>query len=193
MVDVIIYMTGLVCILAALTFLAWALGYAFNVASKEACKQILRYRRLSWLRYWAARLEREGLLSLDEHYRAVVAASGSPVTGDEAQDREWDALRRAAAEAQGKESAATADLTETEMTAIRALVMLAKAVYPAMDDSEEFEGDHGRCHSINGQDFDDVSAVLDTLDELPDGKPGVTLAAGGKAEWALRRLIEPRG
>lgn len=82
------------------------------------------------------------------------------------------------------------DLTPSELAVIRALVELARVTLLAYGDSEEFEGDHGRCHSISGQDFDDVEKALNVLDELPDDKPGYTLAPSGKAEWALRRLLE---
>lgn len=76
-----------------------------------------------------------------------------------------------------------------ELAVIRALIALAHATFLALEDSEEFEGDHGRCHSITGQDFDDVVAALDALDELPDDRPGYTLAPYGKAQWALRGLL----
>lgn len=82
------------------------------------------------------------------------------------------------------------DLTPNELAAIRALIAVARATYTALDDSEEFVSDDGRCHSISGQDFDAVDAALDMLDELPDDKPGEALAPAGKAEWTLRRLLD---
>ncbi len=93
MADIIIYGTGAVCILAALTVAVYLLGWAFLYASDRVCRQILRYRRLSWLRYWADRLEREGLLPLDEHYRAIAQAN-PPKTRDDAQQCEQEAMRR---------------------------------------------------------------------------------------------------
>lgn len=80
-------------------------------------------------------------------------------------------------------------LTSTERAAIQALITLAHATHLALDDSEEFEGPEGRSHGIAGQDFDDICQALDVLEELPDDKPGKTLAPGGRAEWALRRLL----
>ncbi|MCD6663472.1 MAG: hypothetical protein LT082_08740 [Comamonas sp.] len=80
-------------------------------------------------------------------------------------------------------------LTSTERAAIQALITLAHATHLALDDSEEFEGPEGRSHGIAGQNFDDICQALDVLEELPDDKPGETLAPGGRAEWALRRLL----
>lgn len=80
-------------------------------------------------------------------------------------------------------------LTSTERDAIQALITLAHATHLALDDSEEFVDDDGRCYRISGQAFDDVEATLETLDELPDDKPGEALSPSGRAEWALRRLL----
>ncbi|MFT4243522.1 MAG: hypothetical protein QM569_14715 [Acidovorax sp.] len=80
-------------------------------------------------------------------------------------------------------------LTPAEVGVIRALIELARVTFRAFDDSEEFEGDDGRCHSISSQDFDDVEKAIDVLDELPDDKPGYAPAPYGKAQWALRRLL----
>lgn len=82
-------------------------------------------------------------------------------------------------------------ITPTERVTIHTLISLARLTYLALDDSEEFVDDDGRCHRISGQAFDDVEATLETLDELPDDKPGVTLSPGGKAWWALRGLLNP--
>ena len=76
-----------------------------------------------------------------------------------------------------------------ERAVICQLIALARATFLALDDSEEFEGDHGRCHSISGQDFDDLDAALEALDELPDNKPGCAMSPADKAEWALLRLL----
>ena len=82
-------------------------------------------------------------------------------------------------------------ITPTERVTIHTLISLARLTYLALDDSEEFVDDDGRCHRISGQAFDDVEATLETLDELPDDKPGITLSPGGKAWWALRGLLNP--
>lgn len=97
------------------------------------------------------------------------------------------AMRAQAAPAAG----ARPSITPTEQVTIHTLISLARLTYLALDDSEEFVDDDGRCHRISGQAFDDVEATLETLDELPDDKPGVTLLPGGKAWWALRGLLNP--
>lgn len=83
MADVLIYYAGAIGILLVLTAVAYFTAWAFRFASESACRQIVRYRRLSWLRYWAARLEAEGLLPLDEHYRAI-AKEHPPQTAEDA-------------------------------------------------------------------------------------------------------------
>ncbi|MGD1826920.1 hypothetical protein A203_16590 [Chromobacterium violaceum] len=72
---------------------------------------------------------------------------------------------------------------------VRDLVALAQVVSIALDDSEERQGDEGRVHLIDSDNFDEVCGALDKLDELPDDKPGYTLGPAGKAEWVLRRLL----
>ena len=72
---------------------------------------------------------------------------------------------------------------------VRDLVALARVVSIALDDSEERQGDEGRVHLIDSDNFDEVCGALDKLDELPDDKPGYTLGPAGKTEWALRRLL----
>ncbi|MFP3637281.1 hypothetical protein, partial [Bacillus sp. SIMBA_033] len=37
-----------------------------------------------------------------------------------------------------------------------------------------------------------VCAVMDRLEELPDDRPGYTMDAPGKTEWALRNLLDAR-
>ncbi len=81
-------------------------------------------------------------------------------------------------------------LFPSERAVICKLIALARATLLALEDSEEFEGDHGRCHSISGQDFDILDAAFDALDELPDDRPGCTLSPADKAEWALQRLLK---
>lgn len=126
--------------------------------------------------------------------RAAVAGPSAPAikrlleweAKGELLDRAWSAM----VEQERDIKLLRAALPSTaELAVIRALIALAHATFLAFEDSEEFEGDHGRCHSIIGQDFDDVAAALDALDELPDDRPGYTLAPYGKAQWALRRLL----
>lgn len=82
-------------------------------------------------------------------------------------------------------------LTDIERAAITRLIELARAAWRAAEDSEEFEGPDGRTHAIGSQDFDDLTAALDRLDDQPDDKPGEALGPSGRAEWALRRLLRP--
>ncbi|WP_176031647.1 hypothetical protein [Burkholderia vietnamiensis] len=80
-------------------------------------------------------------------------------------------------------------LTDEQRDAITAMIDLTRATFIALDDSEEQEGSDGWQHVINSTNFDAVSNALDRLEELPDDKPGETLNAAGKAEWALRALL----
>jgi hypothetical protein len=95
--------------------------------------------------------------------------------------RGWQA--RAAA------SPAAEAVTDEQRSTINALIELTRATFIALDDSEEREGSDGREHVINSANFDRISAALDRLEELPDDRPGYTLDAGGKAEWALRSIL----
>ncbi|OQS36792.1 hypothetical protein B0T40_10415 [Chromobacterium haemolyticum] len=78
---------------------------------------------------------------------------------------------------------------ELAAAAARGLIALAQAVSIAMDDSEERQGDEGRVHLIDSDNFDEVCNALEALEGLPDDKPGHTLGPAGKAEWALRGLL----
>lgn len=87
----------------------------------------------------------------------------------------------------------TAPITPTTLTqVITDLIELARRINLALDDSEEFEGSDGRTHAITAQHFDDICDAIHWLEALPDNKPGETLSPAGKAEWALRDLIEAR-
>lgn len=66
------------------------------------------------------------------------------------------------------------------------LIEVARCAHLALDDSEEQVGADGRCHVLDGGSFDSLSQSLDTLDELPDDRPGYTMGPAQKAEWALR-------
>lgn len=57
--TLIIYSAGIVACVAMIAMWAWALSQYLTKACNDAYRELLRYRRLSWLRYWAARLERE--------------------------------------------------------------------------------------------------------------------------------------
>ncbi len=49
---------------------------------------------------------------------------------------------------------------------IALLNAVARAAYNALDDSEEVEGDDGRCHQVDSANFDALSAALEALDEF---------------------------
>ena len=57
--------------LGLLAVLIYAAVTALNIGGNELCKQVLRTRNLAYLHYWTGRLEAEGLLKMDEHYRAA--------------------------------------------------------------------------------------------------------------------------
>ncbi|WBF05234.1 hypothetical protein [Burkholderia phage CSP3] len=86
-------------------------------------------------------------------------------------------------------SPAAESVTDEQRSTINALIELTRATFIALDDSEEREGPDGREHVIDSANFDRISAALDRLEELPDDRPGYTLDAGGKAEWALRAIL----
>lgn len=75
-----------------------------------------------------------------------------------------------------------------EQVAMRALIELAVATFHLLDDTE----DNGETLTVQRSDFEAVSAQLDVLDSLPDDKPGYTLGPGGRAEWAMRRVLVPK-
>lgn len=82
-------------------------------------------------------------------------------------------------------------LSDAQRKVIAALIDATRAAFHALDDSEEREGPNGRLYVIQSHDYDELSASLDALDELPDDKPRYTLGPAGKAEWALRALLAP--
>lgn len=95
-------------------------------------------------------------------------------------------------------------LTPLELKAIRGLITLARAAWNAVDNGEEIPA-----RSLpNGIDSDNIfpecdsvlidvayaeplSDALNELDKLPDDRPGYTMEAAARAEWALRRLLPP--
>lgn len=81
------------------------------------------------------------------------------------------------------------DLTEQERAVLQHLIDLVRHVDHALDDSEEVQEDGLRSHVIQAQDFDDIVEAIDTLNDLPDNKPDVTMGPSAKAEWALRRIM----
>lgn len=94
--TLLIYCAGAVAVLALLTGVAWALLASSIVACNKAARNLLHYRRLSYLNYWTDRLENEGLLSIDALYRSTVAQQGAPKTPAQAEQRERQALQREA-------------------------------------------------------------------------------------------------
>ena len=75
-------------------------------------------------------------------------------------------------------------LTDAERGVIRTLCQFTSEAFTALDDSEDIEG------LMHGVDVAQVLPLIEKLQGLPDDKPGLTLAPGGKAEWALRRLLD---
>lgn len=64
------------------------------------------------------------------------------------------------------------------------LVDVARCAEQAMDDTV----DDGNGLHWNTEDFTRLGSVMELLDDLPDDKPGYTLSAAGKAEWAIEKL-----
>lgn len=94
-------------------------------------------------------------------------------------------------------------LTPLELKAIRGLITLARAAWNAVDNGEEVPA-HSFPEDASGEQapmFDSVLidndfarpmfAALNELDKLPDDRPGYTMEAATRAEWALRRLLPP--
>lgn len=81
-------------------------------------------------------------------------------------------------------------ISESESGVIRSLIEIARITYQALDDSEELTGHSGQYISVSKGDCDAITAALGALDDLPDDCPGYTLGPAGKAEWALRMLLE---
>ncbi|WP_321814614.1 MULTISPECIES: hypothetical protein [unclassified Paraburkholderia] len=124
---------------------------------------------------------------LESEYMAVANGDKKPAKiALEPMVRAVEELRRLAAL---PSDAAQAPLTNDQRNVIIDLINLAREAYNALDDSEEREGDDGREHVVNSVCFDFVCNALERLEQLPDDKPGETLAAAGKAEWALRHLL----
>lgn len=69
------------------------------------------------------------------------------------------------------------------------LIDLVRATHDLLDDTEESGPAKSPVLTIEPEDFDAVSKILDKLDELPDDKPGYTMGPATKTEWALRELI----
>lgn len=92
MSDLILYWVGALAVLVVLLVATALIGRLAYECAENACKDILRFRRLAWLRYWTGRLEREGLLPLDEHYRAISKAQ-RPADVDQAHEWEHEATK----------------------------------------------------------------------------------------------------
>lgn len=133
----------------------------------------------------AIRLLREAA----HEYAVAVTIDGQPDWQHEPETKEaHDELLRVA---NALEQQAGADgLTSAERSTLVAVLDVVRCADRALDDSEEMEGDDGeRCHSVHGQDFDDLDEALSALSDLPDEDPDYTLGPAGKARWALRRLL----
>ncbi len=80
-----------------------------------------------------------------------------------------------------------ADLTSNQRSVIHLLIDAARAAYCAADATQD-NGDADWV-GMDRASYDELSAALDNLDELPDDKPGVVMGPAAKAEWALRDLL----
>ena len=124
------------------------------------------------------RLESRGLVECIGNYRWKLAIS------------EEELIRRAFNVRPTEQPSARVELSDEQRNVIELLISLARETFMALEDSEERQGDDGRIHVIDSINFDAVSDALDRLEELPDDRPGYTLNAPGKAEWALRVILD---
>lgn len=89
-VQIIIWWTGAVLILALLAAATLALGLALKHLCIGSWHSALRTAQLSTVRYWVDRTEREGLTVCRKEYRRMVAKR-KPKTADEYNAVEYEA------------------------------------------------------------------------------------------------------
>lgn len=80
-------------------------------------------------------------------------------------------------------------LSDEERGAIEAAVNLIRAVYDALDDSEENGG--GTLH-LDRSHVDAIEGAMVELDSLPDDRPNTAMGPAAKFAWALRRVYFPK-
>ena len=83
-------------------------------------------------------------------------------------------------------------LAVRERQVVQDLLDLAHALFVALDNSEERNGEDRVEHVIDAAYFDPVCAAMDRLDALPDDQPGYTMDPPAKAAWALRSPLQSR-
>lgn len=141
----------------------------------------------------------EQLASLEQRSRELFEAQAVPLASP--WERQWEPTKQywrgqaAALSAQPRD--ADSLLTEAECGVIETLLDLAYAAWSLADNGE----DAGReSVTIERSDLAKLSEHLDTLEALPDDRPGYTMGEAAKARWALRRLLnvppaapQPRG
>ena len=76
-------------------------------------------------------------------------------------------------------------MTERERITLSNLLQIARAIYYALDDSEE----RGKEIILTLEHYNLLNLGLACLDDLPDDKPGYAMGPAAKAAWALRRII----
>ena len=89
-VQIIIWWTGAVVIMALLAAATLALSLAIKQITVESWHSTLRSVQLSTARYWVDRMEREGLTVCRKEYRRMVAKR-KPKTADEYNAVEYEA------------------------------------------------------------------------------------------------------
>lgn len=88
-----------------------------------------------------------------------------------------------------------ADIRKESTPIVESLLVLALASFHALDDSEERQmareigEDEVPVFILDLDNYETVCTALDTLDLLPDDKPGYTMDGPGRARWALRNLL----
>lgn len=85
------------------------------------------------------------------------------------------------------------DLQKESTAVIESLLVLTAATFHALDDSEERSvvgvAEDVSEYVIDSAGYDAMSAALDTLEALPDDRPGYVMGPAAKARWALRNLL----
>lgn len=81
-----------IVVLGTLIVLAQGTQFLLRKINVQIIREVLKYRRFSFLKKQLSELERTGALEIDEHYRAVVAKRGAPQSLDSAYGAEDAAI-----------------------------------------------------------------------------------------------------
>lgn len=91
MTDSIFYMIGVVIALIGYIVLVSILGFLAYLATNKTIYNLVRYRRISWVRYWYQYATERGCIPHDVVYRELVAKN-PPRTIEEAEAAEREVI-----------------------------------------------------------------------------------------------------